>query len=51
MIEYLRTGDRERFASLSVEHIVPSLEAYKRAHGGWSARTTDLSLDPGRMAS
>lgn len=37
MIEYLRSGDHERFVALSTEHMLPSLEAYKRAHGGWSA--------------
>lgn len=37
MIECLRRGDRERFVALSTEHMLPSLEAYKRAHGGWSA--------------
>lgn len=35
MIELLRNGDREKFIELTIEHIKPSLEAYKRAHGGW----------------
>ena len=36
MIDHLRKGNREAFVRLCVEHIWPSLEAYKRAHGGWS---------------
>ncbi|MFA1671955.1 GntR family transcriptional regulator [Rhizobium mongolense] len=40
MIEMLRSGDREGFLRLTVEHMKPSLEAYKRAHGGWANRTT-----------
>lgn len=36
MIEALRKGDRETFLRLTVDHMQPSLEAYKRAHGGWS---------------
>jgi len=36
MIELLRIGDRESFVALSVEHMQPSLDAYKRAHGGWT---------------
>lgn len=36
MIDALRAGDRERLVSLVVDHIWPALEAYKRAHGGWS---------------
>lgn len=37
MIECLRKGERDQFVALSREHMLPSLEAYKRAHGGWSA--------------
>ena len=36
MIEMLRKGDRDGFLKLTVDHMQPSLEAYKRAHGGWS---------------
>lgn len=36
MIEMLRVGDRQGFVKLSVDHMRPSLEAYKRAHGGWT---------------
>jgi len=36
MIELLRIGDRETFITLCVDHIWPALEAYKRAHGGWT---------------
>lgn len=33
MIEQLESGDREGFVALSVAHILPPLEAFKRAHG------------------
>ncbi|MDW6024730.1 GntR family transcriptional regulator [Mesorhizobium sp. BAC0120] len=36
MIDALVRGDRESLVSHCVSHIYPSLEAYKRAHGGWS---------------
>jgi DNA-binding GntR family transcriptional regulator len=36
MIEKLRQGDRDELLRLVVDHIWPALEAYKRAHGGWS---------------
>jgi DNA-binding GntR family transcriptional regulator len=36
MISHLRMGNREAFKRLCVDHLSPSLEAYKRAHGGWS---------------
>lgn len=36
MIEMLRKGDRDGFLKLTVDHMQPSLEAYKRAHGGWA---------------
>ena len=32
MIEQLKAGDREGFVALSVEHIIPPLQAFKRAH-------------------
>lgn len=35
MIQALRDGDREALVRLTVNHIYPALEAYKRAHGGW----------------
>lgn len=38
MIDLLRDGDREGFLALSLQHMQPSLEAYKRSHGGWTAR-------------
>ncbi|MBT7611683.1 MAG: GntR family transcriptional regulator [Rhodospirillaceae bacterium] len=38
MIELLRAGNREAFVELCVDHIWPALEAYKRAHGGWTLR-------------
>lgn len=37
MIDLLRKGDRAAFVDLSIRHMQPSLEAYKRAHGGWNA--------------
>lgn len=39
MIEMLRAGDREGFIGLSTDHMQPALEAYKRTHGGWAARS------------
>lgn len=38
MIELLRTDNRDAFVKLCVDHIWPALEAYKRAHGGWTVR-------------
>jgi DNA-binding GntR family transcriptional regulator len=35
MIAALREGDREELVRLSVEHMLPALNAYKAAHGGW----------------
>lgn len=39
IIEALRAGDRERLITLCVEHMIPALNAYKAAHGGWLARS------------
>lgn len=36
MIKLLQEGDLENFVQLTVQHMQPSLEAYKRAHGGWN---------------
>jgi len=33
MIDYLERGERERFVALVVDHILPPLNAFKRAHG------------------
>lgn len=38
MIEALRAGDRERLQELCVQHMMPALNAYKAAHGGWMSR-------------
>jgi DNA-binding GntR family transcriptional regulator len=38
MIDALRKGDRATLIKLCVDHMMPALEAYKAAHGGWSAR-------------
>lgn len=35
IIDALKRNDREAFVKECVDHIYPSLEAYKRAHGGW----------------
>ena len=35
MVDAIAVGDRERLVRLCVEHIVPALDAYKAAHGGW----------------
>lgn len=42
MIDLLRDGDKEAFLTLSFQHMQPSLEAYKRAHGGWTARAANF---------
>lgn len=34
MINLLKQGDREKFIQLTLDHMQPSLEAYKRAQGG-----------------
>lgn len=41
MLEALRLGQRERLVKLVVDHIWPALEAYKRAHGGWSMQAEE----------
>ncbi len=51
MIEMLRNGDREGFIRLSIEHMQPSLEAYKRAHGGWNSLPDTLPEMEERRAS
>jgi DNA-binding GntR family transcriptional regulator len=38
MINALRSGDRTALVRLCVDHMMPAFEAYKAAHGGWSAR-------------
>jgi DNA-binding GntR family transcriptional regulator len=35
MIEAMRRNDRDRFVALCVDHIRPSLEAFKRSNVGW----------------
>ena len=42
MINLLRDGDREGFQTLSFQHMQPSLAAYKRAPGGWTARAANF---------
>lgn len=51
MIEMLRKGDRKGFLQLSVDHMKPSLEAYKRAHGGWTNDRKATSLESPESAS
>ena len=36
ILDALRAGDRNRLTKSVVDHIWPAMEAYKRAHGGWS---------------
>ena len=42
MIDLLRDGDKDGFLTLSIEHMQPSLAAYKRAHGGWAQRAVSF---------
>lgn len=51
MIEFLRIGDREGFIALSVDHMQPSLDAYKRAHGGWTGISSTVARREERHAS
>ena len=58
MLDALRAGNRERLVRLVVDHIWPALEAYKRAHGGWSmaapgsgAETHSLGRATGEVTS
>ena len=39
ILNALRAGDRHKLVKSVVDHIWPALEAYKRAHGGWSMPT------------
>lgn len=39
ILNALRTGNRRELLRLSVDHIWPAFEAYKRAHGGWTPAT------------
>lgn len=51
MIDALRDGDRERLVALVVDHIWPALEAYKRAHGGWSQSPAAAEREPAHISS
>lgn len=51
MIEMLKAGDRDGFIKLSIDHMQPALEAYKRAHGGWANGPVDLEWTDERQAS
>jgi DNA-binding GntR family transcriptional regulator len=51
MIEMLRKGDREAFVKLTVDHMQPSLEAYKRAHGGWANRSGQITAGGERLTA
>lgn len=46
MIDALADGDRVRLVGHVVDHIWPALDAYKRAHGGWTADARPSHLDP-----
>ena len=43
ILDAMREGDREKLVRLVVDHIWQALEAYKRAHGGWSMAAPDSS--------
>ena len=45
IIDALRTGNRKELTRLSVDHIWPAFEAYKRAHGGWKQMDTTADAD------
>jgi DNA-binding GntR family transcriptional regulator len=38
MVDAIETGDSERLIRLCVDHMMPALDAYKAAHGGWVNR-------------
>jgi len=42
MIDLLRAGDKDGLLALSIQHMQPSLEAYKRSHGGWAAAAVNF---------
>jgi DNA-binding GntR family transcriptional regulator len=44
MIDCLEQGDRDRFVALAVDHIVPPLEAFRRAHGAAATGTSAAKL-------
>jgi DNA-binding GntR family transcriptional regulator len=46
----LRKSDRDVLVREVVEHIWPSLHAYKRAHGGWEARAAAAAVQPVRRS-
>jgi DNA-binding GntR family transcriptional regulator len=50
MIEQLRTGDREGFVGLAVDHILPPLDAFRRAHRTSAAFGTAATPLPEREA-
>jgi len=41
ILNALRTGNRRELLRLSVDHIWPAFEAYKRSHGGWTPATIE----------
>ncbi len=43
MIAAMRAGDSAALVKLCVDHMMPALDAYKAAHGGWSARDRGFS--------
>jgi DNA-binding GntR family transcriptional regulator len=45
MIDMLERGDRAAFEKLSVDHIWPALDAYKRAHGSWDVPQNDAFVE------
>lgn len=49
ILDALACGDRARLIRHVVEHIWPALEAYKRAHGGWTTEAQFPRLDQERI--
>jgi DNA-binding GntR family transcriptional regulator len=45
MIEQLKTGDREGFVALVVDHIMPPLEAFRRAHRASAGFVTTIQRE------
>lgn len=45
ILSCLKSGDREELIRLTVAHIYPSLETYKRARGGYDMRVSDGSAN------
>ena len=51
ILEALHTGNRRELIRLCVDHSWPALDAYKRLHGGWAARTSHGDHDEDEAAT